>query len=393
VTVPEHNEKMHTVLIFDAEHRISLTLARNFHKNGYAVVLLSQKRYARSFYSKSCDRYFVSSYRDLKRIQNIVKQIDPCMIIPVLDESFEVAYALQKKGQPNILPLPDYVLFSKFRDKSKTIDFLRLHSLPSPKTILLKDALAFPDAELKKVFHDSKIIIKPRIASSGRGIILCKGIQYLDNARARYQKNIKKNSKRFSDCDFTDPLLQEYIDGEHYSFNMVFRHGELLMQQLVRHLKYFPPVFGSPIVSRTEEITGTFFGNIISVFKKIRWHGVVHCDLIYTHDGSWYINEVNPRFWGTLENTFLSGIDMISVVERLWDKQYTTTPATASNYDYEYRHFIAAWASFLKPAYYTKGARVKNPGLRRERKWNIDRQDIFPHVVHFLRALFFRDII
>ena len=117
------------------------------------------------------------------------------MIIPARDKSLiPLAKHKEKFEKYTKLPIADYDLIMKARDKSRTLKIAEQIGIPIPKTY-------YPEIkeDLDQV-KDFPIIIKPRLSSGSRGFAYCE-------TRKELQDNFSLIIK-----DYPDGLLvQEYI--------------------------------------------------------------------------------------------------------------------------------------------------------------------------------------
>jgi predicted ATP-grasp superfamily ATP-dependent carboligase len=385
---------MKRALILNGEHRIALALAKAFHRRGYRVDLASTKPLPRGFFSRYCRWKIRYRPDDLSSLVTAIQKEPPCLVVPVLDPSYSVAYELIDRGIAGIMPLPPRTLFDAMQDKASALFMLQAHGQAIPATYRLEDFIAKRDQG--GISHASqRFLIKPRISSSARGIVVFEGPLGFEAAYEQYLKQTQDISGKFDGCVLQHPIVQEYVDGENFSLNMIFRRGKLYFRQLVHHMRYYPETFGSPIRSRTSSDNSSRLESLVCFFEKIGWHGVVHCDLIRTHrEGEYLVNEVNPRFWGTMSNTLQSGVDIVTALEAL--SQDTVSPLIApTDFGYEYRHLFFGEIAYLYRSKHkwTAFKELVTPPSDRKIFWGLDPTDPGPLAAQLINLFTHKEVI
>ncbi|MFH0986250.1 MAG: ATP-grasp domain-containing protein [Candidatus Omnitrophota bacterium] len=386
---------MKRVLILDGEHRIALALAKAFHRRGYGVDLASTKPLPRGFFSRYCHRKIRYRPDDLSSLILAIHEQPYSLIVPVLDASYSVAYELIDRGIQGMMPLPPKTLFDAMQDKASALSMLQAYGQAIPATYRIEEFMALRNNHGIKN-ESQRFLIKPRISSSARGIVVFEGTLGFDAAYEQYQKQTQDLSGKFDGCVLRDPIVQEYVDGENFSLNMIFRNGKLYFRQLVHHMRYYPNTFGSPIRSRTFSDNSSLLESLARFFETIGWHGVVHCDLIRTHhEGEYRVNEVNPRFWGTMSNTLQSGADIVTALEALSQDTVSPPMISPTDYGYEYRHLFFGEIAYLYRSKHKCAAfreLVTRPGDRKI-FWGFDPTDPGPLAAQLINLFTHKEVI
>jgi predicted ATP-grasp superfamily ATP-dependent carboligase len=105
------------------------------------------------------------------------------------------------------------------------------------------------------------------------------------------------------------PLAQEYIEGEGHGFYAVADHGEIAAYFMHRRLHEFPPS-GGPSAMAASYRDPALLDLGQRLFSATGWHGVAMVEFKKRdRDGEYYLIEVNPKFWGSLDLSIASGVN------------------------------------------------------------------------------------
>ena len=105
------------------------------------------------------------------------------------------------------------------------------------------------------------------------------------------------------------PLVQEYVEGKGHGFYALADGGQVLAYFMHRRLHEVPPTGGASAMAASYRDPvlhdlGTRF------FSATKWHGVAMVEFKKSaRDGQYYLLEVNPKFWGSLDLSVAAGVD------------------------------------------------------------------------------------
>lgn len=232
----------------------------------------------------------------VRKIINIININKINYLIPGLD--FEIPlfskYKKEIEKKTNcIVFVSDSKIVETFRDKWKTIQFLKRNKFHHPKTCL--------PVKIKNFLKYNKfpLIVKPRVGSTSKNVLLVNNLSELKNAI----KSVKK------------PIIQEYL----YKKNNEFTCGVIFDQKkkkllssivLQRDLKHGNTKIAKLLKNNEYRKIDKF---IIKITNQIKPFGPLNFQLCYYKQKP-FIFEINPRFSGTtpLRNFFgLNEIDLL----------------------------------------------------------------------------------
>lgn len=291
-----------SVLVLDGRSRAALSIVRSLGRKNIHVVVGEAYRSA-SFFSKYAYKtvlYPRPAEQPDEFVDFLVDYLQRNSIdflVPVRDDTTElVSKNSQPLGKYTRFVVPRYESYCRARDKSKTILLARELKIPHPRTLLPEEFDRDPE-RLRSEF-DLPIVLKPRVSSGSRGIRIVKSWSELEPSL---------------DCvksRFGMPMLQEFIPhGGGYGVSVLARGGQIKAFFTHRRIREFPPSGGPSTLSegvRYPEIEAYSF----HLLEQLGWDGPAMVEFrIDKRDHTPKLMEINPRFWGSLENAVFSGVD------------------------------------------------------------------------------------
>ena len=124
-----------------------------------------------------------------------------------------------------------------------------------------------------------------------------------------YQKPLKKTSGRgIKKITFKeDVVFQQGIDGIGIGFEALCDKGKVLCSFMHQRIREFPIAQGSS-TSRYGMFDSAIYGFSIDYIKKSGWTGFIMLEFKRNED-TFYLIEVNPRVWGSIQLAIDAGID------------------------------------------------------------------------------------
>lgn len=140
----------------------------------------------------------------------------------------------------------------------------------------------------------------------------------VDQGTVRYARDIEDLQRLFTlfgdeHPDLLDrglyPIVQEYIAGDGYGFYGLAAEGELRAYFMHRRLHEVPPSGGpSAMAMSYRDAALKDLGE--RFFAATHWNGVAMVEFKRSRrDGQFYLIEVNPKFWGSLDLSIAAGVD------------------------------------------------------------------------------------
>jgi predicted ATP-grasp superfamily ATP-dependent carboligase len=280
------------ILLTDGSHMNALGAMR--HLKEHEIDLLHHKKSAPA-YSRYCNKliicpnvnnqeeYFEFLYH---HVQN--NKYDILIPVGVLSSYICSKYypQLSQYVRVEIAPLKSFEIAV---NKTATYKFCEEHGILHPKTYDQLADVKFP------------AIIKGAGEVKGKFPVL-----YVKDSEELNQKlELLKQSHPY--LELKDLIIQDQIIGEPYGFFCLYQNGELKRAICQRRIREYPFTGGHATSAETND-DDTMMGLGKNVFDKLKWHGVGMAEYKRALDGSYYLIEINPKFWTALELHILAGM-------------------------------------------------------------------------------------
>ena len=295
-----------TAIVTYARNRIALTITRSLAQKGIRVITADNISPAMSFYSKHSSGHFLYSSpmsSPSKFIDDLIlkaNEYNASTIIPVHEETYIISEHKDALLQHGIgIAVSDYASIVRLNNKSESTTAAQELGIPTPKT--------WRPETVEEVSKCADELCYPAVIKlrKGRGSI---GLQYVGDAPSLV-KWFKKTVDEYHLKESNLPLIQQYITGKGIGVSMILDHGTPLATFVHERCRELPLTGGTSTERRSirfpeaEEYSQRLLSNL-------KWHGVAMVEFKVdksTHKP--YFLEINPRFWGSLNQAVVSGVD------------------------------------------------------------------------------------
>ncbi len=182
--------------------------------------------------------------------------------------------------------------FESFRiasNKTSTYKFCEEKGIPHPKTYLDLADVKFP------------LIIKSRGEDKGKF-----PVKYVQDSE-QLTHELELLQQTHPHLELQDFVIQEQIIGEPYGFFCLYQNGQLKRAICQRRIREYPHTGGHATSAETI-YDDTLIEMGKNVFDQLNWHGVGMVEYKKASDGTYYLIEINPKFWTALELHILAGM-------------------------------------------------------------------------------------
>ncbi|KAF5085630.1 ATP-grasp domain protein [anaerobic digester metagenome] len=294
--------------------RSSLAVIRSLGKQGLEVTAGEETRCATGAFSRYCSHRLVypSPVREEEKfVQHLLahlkaKKYD--VIFPVADACLKPIVDHEEEiSRYTRIALPPRDVFMRGYDKGTTLRIALENAVPCPKTF-------FPEsvAETEEISGeiDYPAVVKPRVGSGRRGVRICNS----PNDLVRTYEAIVSA--------FGPVVVQEFIPcgGELGVYALLNGRSEPRAVTVQRRLRSYPVSGGASTLRETvkDESSREAAAIALRLLKAMGWSGVAMVEFrIDARDGALKLMEVNPRFWGSLSLSILSGVDFPHLLYRM----------------------------------------------------------------------------
>lgn len=297
------------VLLTDGNFKHTYAALRALKDKGLRVGIVFNSRASLSYFSRfvikrfliknninrSSNAQIIFNYKE--EIISILKNNKIKVIMPVGNNSFYCfsKYYDEFSVYSKIVVAKDKIM-SIAQNKFRTFLFAQENNIPIPNT-------DFPPTTQSLLSYAGKLSFPCVIKMTNyfeRGVIYC-------NSKEEYVRNLHKILSLQKQG--TPPIIQEYINGKAYGFYALYNNGKCINYFMHERIHEYPITGGASTMAKSfysEELL--IAGK--SILDKLIWHGVAMVefkkDII---DNKYKLIEINPKFWGSLELSYVAGIN------------------------------------------------------------------------------------
>ncbi len=332
------------VLIVSTNDEYAMVILQCLADLKMKIYVMSANKLSRVMLSRYCDghlRYKLNDLLDnnasiITKINNYCKQKKIDVVIPAgIDGTLFISKIKDNIVSAKVFPLADLETLYTLNNKWRFGELIKKNGLPCPKTVLINDVQQF-----KSLGIGFPIIIKPLDLEAGKGVTKLNSFEELD----AYMSNVNEFNRL--------PLLaQEYIPGTDVGISVLAKNGEIIAWTIQKWQ------LNKSVIEFIKD------DNVLSIGRQLisccNYNGVAHIDMmIDNRDKSVKIIEFNPRFWGSLEASMLSGVNF----------PYLGILMMKNNILSEYKDYKKI--RYIVPGAFTSGA-IKNVSLKDINRYNL----------------------
>lgn len=294
-----------SALITTANSPKALISTRSLGRMGIDVSTADKKKYALSSLSRySKDFYLYPSPKDtpiefIRELTSLVKKHKHDVLMPVHSEDTYLIAKYKSRLDPFIkVPLHDYSSIMAVNNKGSLMQVARDLGIPIPNTYYIEDL-----GMLSQIADEIEFpaVIKLRETSSSIGLSY---VNSKEELISKYKETILKYDLSPSNY----PLIQEYVEGDGYGVSVLFNQGDLRAKFTHKRLREYP-ISGGPSTYRISVKEPKMEDIATRLLEYFNWHGVAMVEFKMGNNNKPILMEVNPRFWGSLNQAIQSGVD------------------------------------------------------------------------------------
>ena len=293
------------VAVLDGHLRHALALIRSLGRHGVRVLAVSHLTHHPARVSRHCWRSAVLDLAatpsdDPGAFLRLMTEHGVRAVIPAGLPGNEFLCRHRALLEPRFAATyNDLATFEILARKDRTVALARELDVPCPRSHILADGDALAAAAAGLQFP---VVFKSTV----------------DQGTVRYARDADELNACWREFRTANPALiaggrhplaQEYIEGDGHGFYGLARDGEVLVHFMHRRLHEVPPSGGPSAMAASyhddelRELGCRFFA-------ATRWNGPAMVEFKKSRrDGRYYLIEVNPKFWGSLELGISAGVD------------------------------------------------------------------------------------
>lgn len=294
-----------SVFITTAESVKALTVARSLGRKGISITAGSSSRNPITFSSRYVTRHIIYPSAILnpndyvRNLQRFLSHHKHEVLIPVhSSDTLELARNAHKFV--NIIRFPFHRIqeMELINDKAFLSVLAQNLEIPTPKT-WIPDKLDNINRIANEIDYPAVIKLRNKTSSLGMSIVRSGEELY-----GSYVNTI--NRYHLSPHEY--PIIQEYIAGTGFGVSLLFNHGDLRARFTHKRIREYP-ISGGPSTCRISTKNRLMEEYATRLLKHFSWHGLAHVEFILTKKNQPFLLEVNPRFWGSINQAVQSGVD------------------------------------------------------------------------------------
>lgn len=351
-------------------------ICNSFLDLNYISLLPDKKFLFNTNLLKNSDEEAFQKYWD--ELENVFTRYDIEVFMPVGNISFRFTTLFKNKIEKYTKVLVANIdKMNIAQNKNLTFKFAQKIGIPIPKTYWLEEN---SDVDFISKNIRYPCVIKRTNFNEG-GVIYCNDQEELTN-------NLKK-ILIFTKDSYRYPIIQEYINGTGTGYYSIYKDGVCYGYFMHERIHEFPITGGASTLAKSvfkEDLKN--YGD--KILKELNWTGVAMVEFKRANiDGSLKLMEINPKFWGSYELSFTSGINF-AYLYYLIAKGVKNTNSSYEK-DIHFRWVLPGdllWFLFSSKTERKKFRKfAKKVNFRTNIHWN-DPFTVLHHLANFLLKLF-----
>lgn len=294
-----------SALITSADSLKSLPIIRSLGKKDVSIITADSKPDALGSASKYSKNFFQypspaqAPVEFINTLQTHLKKYKPEVLIPIHSrDTYIIAEHKQALQQFTKIPVHDYSTIKHVNDKGKLMLTAEHLGISIPKT--------YQPNDINEIHHIANIVEYPVVVKL-RNTSSSIGLSYV-HSKEELTSKFKSTIEKFHLPQMNYPLVQEYIEGDGCGVSMLFNGGDLRAKFTHKRLREYP-ISGGPSTYRVSVREPKAEDIAIELLKHFNWHGVAMVEFKLTKDNEPVLIEINPRFWGSINQAIQSGVD------------------------------------------------------------------------------------
>lgn len=291
------------ILITDGGYKHTLGAVRFLARNGYQVDAIGFSR-CLSAWSRYLSRISYEqadfSEEQFDKFLNFLNKEKYDVILPIGAKSVKlIAYHRDEIENYCKVPIADYDKISICLEKTKTYSLAHDIGLNVPETWSFSSV-----EELKNNLRD---IMFPVVIKGNSEIVKDKPMYAFNKDKLLDILKIWGSHILFPKKTF--PIIQQYIEGSGYGFFALYQNGVCKRIFMHKRIRQTPPS-GGPSCCAISVYEKDLKQAGMNILNALKWHGVAMVEFKKDkRTGRFYLMEINPKFWGSLDLALASGVN------------------------------------------------------------------------------------
>lgn len=297
------------ILVLDGNQRAALAAVRSLGAKGLWVAVGESGSPSMAGLSRYCYQSityadpFTAPRRFFEDLLEQISELNISFLLPITEATTYIILAYRDELPAHVtLPFPETESVEQLANKNNLFQLALQQGVPVPETVFCETAEEGLKA-LESINHypvvlkpfKSKILQSTSIVSTQ--VVIAHSAQEAADALRDHL---------YFQFPFT---IQSFIEGSGQGIFALFDHGEPVCFFAHRRLREKPPGGGVSVLCESAPVDDQLRAYAEKLLRTVAWHGVAMVEFRVSPDGTGYLMEVNPRFWGSLQLAIDSGID------------------------------------------------------------------------------------
>lgn len=254
-------------------------------------------RYTRSF--TRLPDFFSEPQAYIEALLDALKKTGAGVLLPCHEDTGLVSRYRDRFPEHIRTAVPTWETYQLAEDKLKVVEYIRRYNGMAPQVYPVQSRQQLEELSQTLTFP---LVLKTRSGNSAKGVAIVRNREELKKKFESFLHTFHLPENRW-------PFLQEFLPGRVVGICALYNQGQCLAwfgEEYLRCKEFGR--FGTSTLRRTWEDEAVI-QKALSILEALRWHGLVHLDLIEDSEGNFKIIEINPRPWGAIALSVFAGVD------------------------------------------------------------------------------------
>jgi len=300
---------MAVVLLTDGDERSTLAACRSLVRAGHEVHVLAARRRSLAGVSRHVREHVVSSNpftasaAFVAAVAVLARDVAAHVLIPMTDAS--ATAILSRRGELPAacrVPFDSLESFQRASDKAALLPVAESAGFAVPTSVLIESADAADRVDLRAFAPG---VLKPHRSVVPIGAELRRqGVVRFDTVEEGQQL-----LQALPDAAFP-VLAQRRVQGPGVGFFALRWRGTTIAKFAHRRVREIPPTGGVSVCRESIALPAALANAGMRLLEALDWQGVAMVECKYDPvTDRYYVIEINPRFWGSLQLAIDAGVD------------------------------------------------------------------------------------
>lgn len=304
----QQGSQLAKILLTDAAERSTLAACRSLTRAGHAVHVLAGRAPSLAGVSRGVRQHVFpvppleAPERFAAGVAAVAREIGADLLLPMTDAA---ATAVLRHAAllpaECVLPLPSWEAFRAASDKAGILPAASAAGFAIPRSHIVPVRDHGADAALREI---SAGIVKPHRSVAGAGRLQRLGVAHFETAEQGRSLLAALPEEAFP------VVVQERVQGDGVGLFALRWGGELRAVFAHRRIREVPPSGGVSVCRESIAPPPALVAAGTRLLESLNWEGVAMIEC--KHDprsDRFYVIEINPRFWGSLQLAVDAGVD------------------------------------------------------------------------------------